>query len=62
MLRFIFSRNIARGDGFSWDTIESVDIEVPEIEARLSRGGYGDGYDITKLVGIELLPPTSGKE
>lgn len=54
MIRFIVSRK--RRDsvsGAEWSDIETIDAECPALEEILKRGGYGDGYDISQLIGVE---------
>lgn len=59
MIRFILSRHRCDSPGLSEDvTYETLLIDdIPDIESRLTRGGHGNGYDYTKLVGIEIVSP-----
>jgi len=55
-IRLIFSRHWSESTGFSEDvSFETVLVDCPEIENRLKRGGRGDGYDYTKLLGAEIV-------
>lgn len=56
MLRVIISRTTRDSvSGAEWQRFETIDIDVPELEARLA-GGFGEtGYDIPHVVGIEIL-------
>jgi hypothetical protein len=41
--------------------LETLDVECPELEAALTRGGVSQySYDITELVGAEILPVDRG--
>jgi hypothetical protein len=58
MLRFVLKRktnDVYSGAVFS--TVFTIDANVPDLESALSRGGYGaeQGYDLTELVGVEVL-------
>jgi hypothetical protein len=57
MIRFIISRS--RRDavsGAEWQDFETVDVDVPALEARLG-GGHGEsGYDISTVIGVERRP------
>ena len=54
-VRLIFKRRIMGSDGAAFESFKTVDVVCPELRERLTRGGYGDGYDITDLVGVEIL-------
>jgi hypothetical protein len=54
MVRFILNRKHDDGHGATWEGYETLDIDVPELECALTRGGRGSGYDITQLVGVEI--------
>lgn len=59
MIRFILNRRIIEaGDpnGHAFTSMETLDVDVPELEALLKRGGRGAGSDFTELVGAELDP------
>lgn len=68
MLRFILRRKTRDeyNGGFEHESFETIEINVPELESLLTRGGSGpSGYDATSLVGIEVSPEwmkKSGKE
>ena len=57
MLRFIIKRKVkCQYNGGEEEVFETVDAEVPGVEAMLRRGGFSEGgYDYSHLVGIELL-------
>lgn len=60
MIRFILKRRMDNSYDCVSAHFETVDVDVPELEAMLRRGGQnigGPGYDITELVGVEVLPP-----
>ena len=61
MLRFILKRdtfyevNQMRNAGHY-----TIDVDVPELEAKLTSGGFGEsGFDRTSLVAVEVLPPNT---
>lgn len=56
-LRFILKRNIKdQYNGCEHEHLQTLDLEVPELEEALSGGGRGEnGYDITSLLGVEIL-------
>lgn len=59
MLRFIL-RNKRRDscNGLETDGLYTLDIDVPELEAALCRGGSGEsGYDYHELEGVEVVTP-----
>ena len=58
MLRFIFKRVVYDdNNGKTDEMLSTLDMDVPEIQYRLSEGGCGtSGYDQTYLLGIEVLP------
>lgn len=59
MLRFVVRRKQKDSlvSGAEWETLETIDVDLPELERRLEQGGFGDsGYDVTELVGVEVLP------
>lgn len=58
MLRFIIIRRQKDAiSGAEWEGHQTVDIEVPGLEAILTGGGYGEnGYDNRELLGVEVLP------
>lgn len=56
MIRFILKRNTGDGVGADWEGFETLDADVPTLEAALKRGGRGAGHDVTLLVGVELDP------
>ena len=61
MIRFILKRRRDNSYGATTSDLETLDIDVPALEAALKRGGMGKGgpgYDLTDLVGAEVLPST----
>lgn len=59
MLRFILKRRMDNSYDAVTQHYETVDIDAPVLQALLQRGGQGKGgpgYDITELVGVEVLP------
>lgn len=64
MIRFILKRRVRDNvSGYDETSIHSVDIDVPELEALLSRGGSGEnGFDFTALYGVELREPAGDSE
>lgn len=56
MIRFILRRSTFDGSsGLRREDLQTLDIDVPELESLLLRGGYGPaGYDSTELVGAEV--------
>lgn len=62
MLRFIIKREFSPPHcGVAMNSMETIDIDAPELERILCSGGYGpDGYDVHELVGVEIIPaPTA---
>ena len=59
MLRFIILRKHKdRANGLESRWYETVDIDVPALQKILCRGGTAeDGYDVSGLTGVEVLPP-----
>ena len=57
-LRFILRRQTKDPhSGMETCDLSTMLAHVPELEAMLRSGGYGNGgYDITELVGVELVP------
>jgi hypothetical protein len=56
MIRFVLRRHTAdRHSGAKRSEIETLDVECPELEKVLTRGGYDqDSYDFTLLEGAEV--------
>lgn len=56
MIRFILRReSLDQHSGLRSDDYETMDLEVPELEAVLLRCGFGEsGFDRTVLVGVEV--------
>lgn len=61
MIRFILRHeNCCAHTDMRTSNLFTVDIDVPELEALVNRGGHGpSGFDYTHLVGIEVLPTRS---
>jgi len=59
MLRFILERHEQdHNAGLDRRDYYTIDIDLPEIEAALQRGGRGEmGFELHRLVGVEVLPP-----
>ena len=59
MLRFILERSETDANiGLVSRGHYTIDVDVPEIEAALQRGGRGEaGFEFHELVGVEVLPP-----
>lgn len=57
MLRFIIKREVKDGhNGLTDSGFETVDIDVPELEAILLGGGFSEhSYDHRLLAGVEIL-------
>lgn len=61
MLRFILKNRLYEPNcKLSTERLLSVDAYVPDLEQQLSRGGFGaeQGYDITDILGVEILTGT----
>lgn len=60
MIRFILkNRYHDVHSGASNESFFTIDADVPQLQERLSSGGYGEsGYDITALIGVETLAPS----
>lgn len=57
MIRFIIKRRIDNMYDCVTENFETLDVDVPELEEALKRGGKmigGPGYDISELVGVEV--------
>jgi hypothetical protein len=63
MLRFVIKRTIHHEDmQYHTEMLQTIDLDLPEIEYILTRGGSGNGgFDESQLVGVEVLGtyPTS---
>jgi len=56
MIRFIVKCERKNIDSPVITTLHSIDVDVPEIERVLRRGGYDQrSYEYWKLEGVELL-------
>ena len=61
MLRFIIKMSACHSFTHElFETLYTVDVDVPEIEAALTSGGQGDGYEIHKLIGVEIITAEKG--
>ena len=56
MIRFIIKRKVLdRNSECESERFETLDVDVPELEAVLLRGGTGmSAHDISHLVGVEI--------
>lgn len=60
-LRLILQRRVDNSYDCVTAKFETLDVDVPELERRLRRGSVsrgGPGYDVTELVGVEILEAT----
>lgn len=57
MLRFILMKEtFSEINQMRTEHYYTVDVHLPDIESRLTSGGCGEsGYDLTKLVAIEVI-------
>lgn len=56
MIRFILKKSHGSCDYKAREDLYSIDIEVPELEIALRRGGYSKhNFEHHQLVGVELL-------
>jgi hypothetical protein len=56
MIRFIFKNQYKLANGFESQDYHTLDLKVPELEAKLREGGFGeDGWDTNTLVGVEII-------
>lgn len=59
MIRFILKRRHDNSYGATWTDHETLDVDVPQLQAALQRGGVNvgrPGFDLTELVGVQILP------
>ena len=63
MIRFILKRRTHDAySGLQAGNFETVDFDIPGLEAILMTGGSGpSGYEIIELHGIEVLPAPENK-
>lgn len=62
MLRFIIKKREKSFDSCERISLVSLDIDVPELETLLKKGGYDQyAYEHHELVGAEILAPTPPK-
>lgn len=56
MIRFILKREVSdRYSGAEYEQLYTVDVNVPELERELTRGGLSqEAYEIVSLVGAEV--------
>lgn len=61
MIRFIIKRHMDNGRTVGTSSFETFDVDVPELEAALTGGGFdfACSYDLRELVGVEVLPPST---
>jgi len=63
MIRFILRDEAKLLCGLKDETFRTIDLDVPELENQLLRGGYdGDCYQRTKLLAVEILPEKEESE
>ena len=64
MLRFILKREVKDGfNGLVSEGYQTLDLNVPELEAILQRGGFSEtAYDQTTLIGVEIRNNDAAKE
>lgn len=64
MLRFIVRRKTRDNEsGYEGESHFTIDANVPELERALGSGGIGHhGYDVTELVGVEVLEDAQVQE
>lgn len=64
MLRFIFRRTVKdEFNGLETTRLVTLDIDVPEVENVLTRGGSSEaGYDFTDIEDIEVLPQNKSSD
>ncbi|MCP1117008.1 hypothetical protein [Robbsia andropogonis] len=64
MIRFIIKRrSFDQHIDLNTETFYTVDCDVPELEAVLSRGGHGpSGFEMHDLFGVEILSKGDGHE
>ena len=56
MLRFIMCVHEANPLGITWNDYYTLDINVPELEEAISRGGRDEvAFEKHSLIGIEVL-------
>lgn len=60
MLRFIIQTKFKDGHtGCEVTSFETIDIDAPDLEKLLDRGGNGNGgYLVSSLAGVEILEET----
>ena len=58
MIRFVVEcHEMQYGPGIDRRDYVTVDVELPELEALLTRGGRGEGgFESWRLLGAEVLP------
>ncbi len=64
MIRFIIKRrSLDQHIDLKTEDFYTVDCDVPELEAALSRGGHGTyGFEVHDLIGVEILSKGDGHE
>ena len=56
MIRFIIRQEAKLPCGLVDETFLTMDVEVPELESELTRGGFDeDSYQRRKLLAIEII-------
>ena len=61
MIRFVVERHeMQHSQGIDWRDYVTVDVDLPELEALLKRGGFGEnGFEAWRLLGAEILQPNT---
>ena len=61
MLRFVVEKHEQdHNSGFERRDVVTLDIELPELERLLNRGGRGEmGFESWRLLGVEILTPNA---
>ena len=61
MIRFIVEcHEMQYGPGIDRRDFVTLDVDLPELEAMLLRGGKGEGgFESWRLLGAEILPPNA---
>ena len=64
MLKFILKRMIKdSNNGLESTVFITVDCRSEELELLLTKGGVSEsGYDVTDMVGVEIIPPAKTSE
>jgi hypothetical protein len=56
MIRFIIEHDTCNlTTDYRHKELQTIDIDIPELEKILSPGGIGDGWSLSRLVGVEVI-------